>query len=32
MKEDTDEAAIKAGELLVYEILHNTIDNTNKMI
>ena len=24
----SDEAAIKAGELLVYELLHNTVDNT----
>lgn len=28
MKADTDEAAIEAGKLLVYEILENTIDNT----
>ena len=25
-KEDSDEAAIEAGKLLVKEILHNTID------
>jgi len=24
----TDEAAIEAGKLITYEILHNTIDNT----
>lgn len=28
MKEDTDEAAIEAGKLLVQEILHNTEDRT----
>ena len=28
-KEGTDEAAIEAGKLLVYEILNNTIDNTD---
>lgn len=28
-KENTDEAAIEAGKLLVKEILHNTIDNAN---
>lgn len=28
-KENTDEAAIEAGKLLVDEILNNTIDNTN---
>lgn len=31
-KEGTDEAAIKAGKLLVQEILYNTIDNTQEMI
>lgn len=31
-KEGTDEAAIKAGKLLVKEILHNTKDNTNNLI
>ena len=28
MKKDNDESAIEAGKLLVYEILHNTVDNT----
>lgn len=32
MKEGTDEAAIKAGELLVKEILYNTIDETKRML
>ena len=32
MKENTDEAAIQAGELLVKEILYNTIDNTKKLL
>lgn len=31
-KEDTDEAAIEAGKLLVKEILYNTIDNTNSLL
>lgn len=31
-KEGTDEAAIKAGKLLVEEILYNTKDNTKEMI
>lgn len=31
-KEGTDEAAIKAGKLLVEEILYNTKDNTNNML
>lgn len=31
-KEDTDEAAIEAGKILVEEILNNTIDNTNKLL
>lgn len=32
MKEDTDEAAIEAGKLLVDEILNNTIDNTKNLL
>ncbi|MGYP000749932642 len=28
MQDGSDEAAIEAGKLLVYEILENTVDNT----
>jgi chorismate mutase len=28
LKDDSDEAAIEAGKLLVHEILENTVDNT----
>lgn len=31
-KDDSDEAAIEAGKLLVQEILYNTIDNTNTLL
>ena len=31
-KEDTDEAALEAGKILVEEILNNTVDNTNKLL
>ena len=31
-KENTDEAAIEAGKILVEEILNNTIDNTNTLL
>lgn len=31
-KEDTDEAALEAGKILVEEILNNTVDNTNNLI
>lgn len=31
-KDESDEAAIEAGKLLVEEILYNTIDNTNSLI
>lgn len=31
-KEDTDEAAIEAGKILVEEILNNTVDNTNALL
>lgn len=31
-KENTDEAAIEAGKILVEEILNNTIDNTNILL
>lgn len=31
MKDGSDEAAIKAGKLLVHEIINNTIDNTGLM-
>ena len=31
-KENTDEAAIEAGKLLVQEILYNTIDKTNNLL
>lgn len=31
-KEDTDEAAIEAGKILVREIFENTIDNTNTFL
>lgn len=31
-KEDTDEAALEAGKILVEEILNNTVDNTNTLL
>lgn len=31
-KEDTDEAALEAGKILVEEILYNTIDNTKTLL
>ena len=31
-KDDKDKAALEAGELLVKEILYNTVDNTNELL
>ena len=31
-KDDKDKSALEAGELLVKEILYNTVDNTNELL